>query len=264
MNTRFPIPEYRSHIFTNDVIRKENEMTHTLIMKENFNSQPGQFLLLWIPGLEEKPFSIAGIFPLTVTIANVGPMTKMIHALKEGDKVWIRGPLGQGYVPYGQHALLVGGGYGASPLLFLAQHLIAEKKKVRVFLGARSEDLLILADDFEKMPLDLSIATNDGSRGTKGFVTAPLEAAIQELEDVSDACVYACGPKGMLMGIDALCEKYNIARQLSWEAIMRCGMGLCGNCRIELPETWDEPADKPGSRRAWLVCRDGPTSFTKG
>jgi dihydroorotate dehydrogenase electron transfer subunit len=65
------------------------------------------------------------------------------------------------------------------------------------------------------------------------------------------------------MGIDALCEKYNIARQLSWEAIMRCGMGLCGNCKIEMPDTWEEPPDKPCSKKAWLVCRDGPTSFTK-
>ena len=59
------------------------------------------------------------------------------------------------------------------------------------------------------------------------------------------------------MGIDALCEKYNIARQLSWEAIMRCGMGLCGNCKIEMPDTWDEPSDKPGSKS--LVGMPGRT-----
>lgn len=263
MKQQFTLGEYRSRIFTIDRIREENEMTHSLIMKENFVSEPGQFLLLWIPGVGEKPFSIAGTHPLTVTIANVGPMTKLIHGLKAGDKVWIRGPLGQGYVPYGTHALLVGGGYGASPLLYLAEDLLGKGKQVQVFLGARTKDLLILTDDFEKLPLTLSIATNDGSRGVPGFVTGPLEQAIQGLSDVKDACVYACGPKGMLMGIDALCEKYGVARQLSWEAIMRCGMGLCGNCRIELPETWDESADKPGSRKAWLVCRDGPTSFTK-
>ncbi len=253
----------RSQIFTVDQVRIENEMTTSLIMREPLQSEPGQFLLLWLPGIGEKPFSIAGIDPLVVTIADVGKMTHEIHGLKPGDRVWVRGPLGRGYQAYGSEALLVGGGYGASPLLLLAENLISKGINVQVFLGARNKDLLILTDQFKKLPLKLHLTTNDGSAGLQGFVTVPLEAAIQELPDRNQACVYACGPKGMLLGIDALCEKYRIARQLSWEAVMRCGMGLCGNCRIELPDTWQEPADQPGSRRAWLVCRDGPTMFTQ-
>ena len=256
--------EMRSHIYTVDQIRHENDMTSSLIMREPMQSEPGQFLLLWLPGIGEKPFSIAGNDPLIVTIADVGKMTHMIHEFKPGDRVWIRGPLGQGYKPYGKDALLVGGGYGASPLLLLAEKLIDKGLNVQIFLGARTKDLLILTDQFRKLPLTLHITTNDGSEGIEGFVTNPLEKSIQQLEDPQQACVYACGPKGMLLGIDGLCERYHVPRQLSWEAIMRCGMGLCGTCRIELPETWKEPENLPGSRRAWLVCRDGPTSFTAG
>lgn len=252
----------QSHVFTVKQIRPENEMTHSLIMRESMASEPGQFILIWVPGLGEKPFSVAGNNPLTITIANVGKVSGEINRYKPGDRLWIRGPFGQGYQAYGKDALLVGGGYGASPLFFLADELIKKELNVQVFLGARSENLLLLANEFEKLPLTLHITTNDGSRGIQGFVTIPLEESIRKLDDVKQACVYACGPKGMLLGIDALCEKYGIPRQLSWEAIMRCGMGLCGNCKIELPDTWKEPTDKPGSKKAWLVCKDGPTSFT--
>ena len=186
--------EMRSHIYTVDQIRHENDMTSSLIMREPMQSEPGQFLLLWLPGIGEKPFSIAGNDPLIVTIADVGKMTHMIHEFKPGDRVWIRGPLGQGYKPYGKDALLVGGGYGASPLLLLAEKLIENGLNVQVFLGARTKDLLILTDQFRELPLTLHITTNDGSEGIEGFVTNPLEKSIQQLEDPQQACVYACGP----------------------------------------------------------------------
>lgn len=252
----------KSKVFTVDKVRIENDTTHSLIMKEPMESKPGQFILIWIPGLGEKPFSVAANNPLMITIADVGKVSGQINRYQPGDRLWIRGPFGQGYQPYGKDALLVGGGYGASPLLFLAEKLLEEEINVHVFLGARSANLLILVNEFEKLPVTMHITTNDGTRGIQGFVTVPLEETIQQLSDVHDACVYACGPKKMLYGIDALCERYGIPRQLSWEAIMRCGMGLCGNCKIEMPDTWKEPDNKPGSKKAWLVCKDGPTSFT--
>ena len=263
MEKPFSMEEKKSRVFTVDKVRIENDTTHSLIMKEPMASEPGQFILIWIPGLGEKPFSVAGSNPLMITIADVGKVSGQIDRYQPGDRLWIRGPFGQGYQSYGKDALLVGGGYGASPLLYLAETLIKKGINVHVFLGARSANLLILVDEFEKMPVKLHITTNDGTRGIQGFITVPLEETIQQLSDVQDACVYACGPKKMLYGIDALCERYDIPRQLSWEAIMRCGMGLCGNCKIEMPDTWEEPVNKPGSKKAWLVCKDGPTSFTK-
>jgi dihydroorotate dehydrogenase electron transfer subunit len=130
-----------------------------------------------------------------------------------------------------------------------------------VFLGARTKDLLILKDQFEELALKIYITTNDGSCGIQGFVTVPLEDSIRNLPDPQDACVYACGPKGMLIGIDALCEKYNIARQLSWEAIMRCGMGPAEIVNLKCP-ILDEPSDKPcRKKRGWDVRRTD--QFTK-
>lgn len=124
MEKPFSMEEKKSRVFTVDKVRIENDTTHSLIMKEPMASEPGQFILIWIPGLGEKPFSVAGSNPLMITIADVGKVSGQIDRYQPGDRLWIRGPFGQGYQPYGKDALLVGGGYGASPLLYLAETLI--------------------------------------------------------------------------------------------------------------------------------------------
>jgi dihydroorotate dehydrogenase electron transfer subunit len=161
--------------------------------------------------------------------------------------------LGQGFELKGKKHLLVGGGYGAAPLYFLAKQALARGDEVCVCLGARSQAELLLAEDFRAIGCWVEAATEDGSAGHRGLV---LEAARAVLADFPAQTLYACGPKPMLLALAAFCKDNHLAGQFSWEAMMRCGIGLCGSCEL------DEPTcDAVGLAHGWLTCKDGPVSF---
>jgi dihydroorotate dehydrogenase electron transfer subunit len=209
---------------------------------------PGQFVMVWLPGIGEKPFSIASTDPLGLLVVDVGALSHALHQLMPGDPVWLKGPLGQGFNLEGEHILLVGGGYGAAPLLPLANRARAQGKSVNVCLGAQTGNGLLLARNFDELGCITNFATDDGSRGEKGLVTKIVEHFFQTTKiDM----LYACGPVGMLSALAGLCAENQIGYQLSWEAHMRCGMGLCGSC--EVPQVYD-----PALPVGWLACFDGP------
>jgi dihydroorotate dehydrogenase electron transfer subunit len=241
---------WRSYLhrpFTIASIRTENDRAKTLVFHAGLPAQPGQFVMVWLPGVDEKPFSIAAPEPLTLTVVAVGPFSQALHRLAVGDRIWIRGPLGQGYQLAGKHLLLVGGGYGVAPLLFLARTALAAGCTVQVCIGARTAADVLLVDDLQRVGASTHITTEDGSLGTAGLVTIATQAAINSHRPDT---VYACGPVKMLEAIDRQCEVCNLPRQLSWEAHMRCGIGLCGSCEL------------PSSGSGWLTCLDGPVSFS--
>ena len=214
--------------------------------------------MVWLPGKTEKPFCLAGNDPLQLTIVAVGPFSEHFHHLKVGGRMWVRGPLGQGYRPYGRRILLAGGGYGAAPLLFLARQAMASGMEVDACTGARTERDVLLVEDFKALGAGVHVTTDDGSLGEQGLITLPIERLLTESRATCpDGGVYACGPVKMLEAIDALCGRYGVPRQLSWEAHMRCGIGLCGSCEIALPVSQGDP-----NRAAWLVCLEGPVSFS--
>ena len=218
---------------------QENPKTVSFVFDAALAAEPGQFAMLWLPGVDEKPFSLAGIDPLMFTISRVGPFSEALHALAPGDTVWVRGPFGRGFAPAPGRALLVGGGYGAAPLHFLARTLLAAGSAAEIALGARTAADLLFVDRFEKLPVPVHTSTEDGSRGTRGIVTevvAPLLASGR----FDRLC--ACGPEGMLDSLAALCLGAGVPGELSYEAYMRCGIGICGAC---------EHATR-------LVCMDGP------
>ncbi|MBE3131963.1 MAG: hypothetical protein IMZ55_00690, partial [Acidobacteria bacterium] len=88
----------------------ENARTVTLLLDASLDCQPGQFAMIWLPGADEKPFSISGDDPLCFTIARVGPFSEALHALRPGDRLWFRGPFGTAYGAAPVRTLLVGGG----------------------------------------------------------------------------------------------------------------------------------------------------------
>lgn len=229
-------------------LRRLNPTTLWITFEGALEAVPGQFVMAWLPGVGEKPFSIAGMAPFSLMAVDVGPMSHALHQLQPGDRVWIKGPLGQGYQVEGQRMLLVGGGYGAAPLLALAKAASAKGSDVTVCLGARTGGGLLLADDFAALGCNLRLMTEDGSAGQQGLVTKPVE---EELMMANIDVLAACGPTGMLSALAKLAHHYQVPYQLSWEAQMRCGMGLCGSC--EVPQS-NDPALPPG----WLVCFDGP------
>jgi dihydroorotate dehydrogenase electron transfer subunit len=238
----------------------ENKKTITLVLDARIEAEPGQFAMIWLPGLDEKPFSISGRDPLCFAVAKVGPFSEALHALAPGDRLWYRGPFGRGFRLTDGRALLVGGGYGAAPLYFLARELIATRTKKRpaeggksaassreslpvIALGARTAEDLLFVRRFEALGLETRVTSEDGSAGTKGLVT---DAVKPLLESGAVDRLYSCGPEAMLKAISALCASAGISADLSHEAYMRCGVGLCGACE----------------RDGRLVCMDGPVFYT--
>jgi dihydroorotate dehydrogenase electron transfer subunit len=202
--------------------------------------------MLWLPGLDEKPFSLVQADPAILAIARVGPFSAAIHALKIGEKLWLRGPLGRPFTlppgpPSGSEGriLLVGGGYGVAPMHFLARRALAAGWGVTMIIGARTAADVIFANRFELIGAAVSIATEDGSQGLQGLAT---DAAEQLLSQISYQGIYACGPEAMLDAVERLGRSHEILTQLSYERYMRCAFGVCGSC----------------AREGWLVCRDGP------
>jgi dihydroorotate dehydrogenase electron transfer subunit len=233
---------------------RENETTHTLLLNGRLpEAQPGQFVMAWLPEVGEKPFSIHASIPLALTICDVGPVSHALVNLQAHDRVWIRGPLGNGFELKGTKHLLVGGGYGAAPLSFLAQEAIRQGGQVVACLGAKTKADLILVERLSSLGCDLRVATEDGSEGHQGLVTEVVKEAIDVFQP---DCLYACGPTGMLLALADLCKLRGLPAQLSFEALMRCGVGLCGSC--ELPEELCQRLGLPGG---WLVCHDGPVAM---
>ena len=236
---------------TVDSITSINKNTLWLTFEGAIDAQAGQFVMVWLPGIGERPFSIASVDPLGLLVVDVGPFSHALHCLSSGDPLWIKGPLGQGYSIEGERLLLVGGGYGSAPLLPLAQAARDQDLSVDVCLGAQNVQSVLLPDEFLKLGCQVSIATDDGSSGEKGLVTVIVEQAIQTTQFDT---LYACGPAGMLSALAQLCRTYQVDYQLSWEAHMRCGMGLCGSC--EVPQAYD-----PALPVGWLACYDGPVFY---
>jgi dihydroorotate dehydrogenase electron transfer subunit len=234
---------------TIDQVRVDNERTRTFTFDQPLPAEPGQFVMAWLPDVGEKPFSVAGADPFALTVVAVGPFSEALHRLGPGDRVWIRGPLGHGFEIEGQRLLLVGGGYGVAPLLFLAREAMARGCQAEACLGARTAAEVLLVKDFTAAGAGVRITTEDGSLGAEGLVTAAVEAAI---EGQQPDTVYACGPVGMLQTVHRLCRAHGLPHQLSWEAMIRCGLGLCGSCEL---------TDVEGIEPGWLVCVDGPVAI---
>jgi len=198
------------------------------------NAEPGQFVMLWLPGFDEKPYSLAGVSPLTISVGARGEFSKKLSEMKKGEKVWLRGPYGRGFKLAGKSALLVGGGYGFAPLRFLAS--AAKKKKIRTsaVCGARSKGLLMKQASCKTL-----FTTDDGSFGMRGNV---LEGMKQLFAKEKFTTVYTCGPEKMMAAVAREAEKHGAACQLLTERYMKCGIGICGHCCM-------------GEK---LVCIDGP------
>ncbi len=217
------------------------------------HAEPGQFVMLWLPGVGEKPYSIRGAEPFSIAVSTVGPFSGVLFGLQIGDRIWARGPFGHGFKLEGGRHLLVGGGYGAAPLLFLAQKARGCNDDVIVCLGARSAGDLMMIDSFKALGCQVFVTTDDGSSGERGLVTKVVNQVLMGFEFNS---LYACGPLPMLSALSEICRNERIPAQLSWEATMRCGIGLCGSCELD-----KETRESAGIPAGWLTCKDGPVFF---
>ena len=211
-------------------------------------AQPGQFVHVRVAAtaapLLRRPISIAGASEdgtLILIYRIVGEGTKLLSSLVAGDTLDLMGPLGNGFKLEGKQPLLVGGGVGLAPLLFLAQRLCP--LPVKIVLGGRCQEDLFWLDLFRGVCSQLIATTDDGSCGLQGTVVAGLPGALKQGVDG----VFSCGPEPMMQAVAAWAAQKKLPCQVSLEKHMACGVGACLSCTC---------ADKEGKRRK--VCTDGP------
>lgn len=200
---------------------------------------PGQFVHVRVPSLEpsalRRPFSVfdAADGRVTVLYKTVGRGTSALNCVKPGDEVSVLGPLGRGFpVECDGAALLVGGGYGVAPLHFLARVLKASgRNDVIAFIGGRTSNDLLAVDELRALGVDVRLATNDGSAGTKGLVTDPLDDELARLRAEGRRFeLFACGPDPMLKAVAMRANGTGAKGWISMDRHMICGVGACYAC----------------------------------
>ncbi|MBR9691143.1 dihydroorotate dehydrogenase electron transfer subunit [Candidatus Woesearchaeota archaeon] len=196
------------------------------------NASPGQFIMLWLPGVNLKPFSISyqDQKSFGVTVSGIGEFTNKLMKVKKGDKLGIQGPYGTSFSEKGKNVCLVGGGCGSAPMAFLAEELMKKGKNVSFIIGANTKQGLMFLNRFKGKKMKLIACTDDGSFGYKGFATQALE---KELEKKKFDIVYTCGPEIMMAKVVEIAEKNKICCEVSMERYMKCGFGICGQCVVD-------------------------------
>jgi dihydroorotate dehydrogenase electron transfer subunit len=230
-------------------------------------ARPGQFIMLRVQmsltPLLRRPFAIfrTGFSPpdcqglppkeyLEILYKVVGSGTGIMSELRQGDRVEMLGPLGNGFDlgDPAEEKILVGGGIGLASLYLLAGELI-RKSRVRLLMGGRTRDDILAVTEFERLGVRTYITTDDGSLGEKGMVTQVLE---RKLNKYPGAGVYACGPMAMVEAVQKICANHGVPLQVSLEAFMACGVGACLGCVVKgAGHTEENP-------RYLCTCKEGP------
>lgn len=213
--------------------RDENETLRTFFFELPLAAMPGQFIMMNLHGVGEKPFSILTDGPngFAATIKRLGPFTQELFNKKPGDLVSIRGPFGRGFEPRGDRILLVGGGYANPPLHFFAESLQHVGLELLVSVnGARAEDDLLYVEEFENLCDRSLLATDDGSIGMQGTAVDLMREVLAE--DNFDM-VYVSGPERMSAAAVKELKKRDLPYQVCLERYMKCGVGVCGSCVMD-------------------------------
>lgn len=224
-------------------------------------AQPGQFVMLrCAPGVDpllRRAFSLAGVRPIgddvmvEMHLKEVGKGSALLRRLAPGAEVAMLGPLGHGFTlddPGGQRLGLVAGGIGLPPVLFAAEVLAARGLPFDLFFGASAARELYeverLAAAVSAVGGELVLCTDDGSRGEPGFVTAAIERRLEAGRRY--ARLLSCGPDSMLAALGRLATRCGLDAELSLEAPMACGVGVCLGCVVELEDGRLVPSCKEG------------------
>jgi dihydroorotate dehydrogenase electron transfer subunit len=262
-----------------DKIISESDNTKSFMFRHNLDYKPGQFIMVWLPGIDEKPFAVSysGDDFFGITVLERGKFTKHMHSMGVGEQLGIRGPFGHGFSMDGSgNACVIGGGCGMASLTVLIESLQdnlnqrgdsnkgmqehhpssppsqenikdysttpssppyegGEQGEVTILNGATTKTTLLFKNRYK----DITIFTDDGSEGIKGYPTDVLEDLHKKN---SYSIIYTCGPEIMMSKVYEFCKKHNIQCEASLERYMKCGIGICGQCVCD----------------GQMVCKDGP------
>ena len=233
--------------------------------------KPGQFVMLKVSDdrspLLRRPFSVFQTYPIShpekrkrgylfILYKKVGKGTQKMTTLKKGQRVNLIGPLGKGFIPpplpSSGDSVLIGGGIGIVSLFPLVEAL--EGRKLSVFIGGKTQDDILCAEDFKKLNSNIFIATEDGSLGVKGTVVDLFLFQRKKFKKNEKVYIYACGPVAMLKTLAGTVKFKNFICQASLEARMGCGFGACWGCVVKTDDL-----KTPYLR----VCKDGPVFHLK-
>jgi len=222
------------------------------------NSKPGQFVEVRCSDdaepLLRRPLSIHRISKTGIELLYevIGKGTELLSRKKAGQALDIIGPLGNGFKVHPGKAILVAGGVGVAPLMALAEKLAESSKlkaqKVCVIIGAKTKDHILCEKDFKRLGCNVSVATENGSKGRKGLATDLLKDFLRTTNDERRTTIYACGPVGMLREVTNIAAGRNIPCQVSLEEHMACGVGVCLGCPVRVKSLHEYK----------MVCKDGP------
>jgi dihydroorotate dehydrogenase electron transfer subunit len=228
--------------------------------------KPGQFVMLKVSDdlfpLLRRPFSVYKSHPvnhpekrkrgcLFILYKKVGKGTQKMTTLRKGEKIDLIGPLGNGFtlppLPSSQKVFLIGGGVGIVSLLPLAEAL--KGRKLFVFIGGKTRHDILGLEDFKIFNSNISIATEDGSLGTRGTVVDLFLSKKKKFRRDEEYYLYACGPVAMLKALARIAKLNNFVCQASLEARMGCGFGACWGCVVKTNH-FKTPYQR--------VCTEGP------
>ena len=247
------------------------------------SAQPGQFVNIKVSdGIEpllRRPLSIHRIgkwqmangkwqHGIKILYEVIGKGTEILSKKKEGEYLEVIGPLGNGFrfdrglSTVDCRPILIAGGMGTAPLVFLAEEIKKSqshkvtKSPILVLLGAKTKDSILCEEEFKNLGCEVKIATDDGSRGFKGYVSDLLIKTLSTI-DYRLSTIYACGPKLLLKEISRITQEHAIPAQLSLESHMACGIRACMGCVIKVTRS-------PGVHQVTRnfeykrVCKEGP------
>lgn len=212
--------------------RKETDIVRTITFQDNEGEdagQAGQFVMVWIPGIDEVPMSLTRVGDLKAfAVHDKGEATAAMHRLNEGDRIGIRGPYGNGFrISKARKVLAVAGGTGIAPL---APLLEAGKAEYTVVVGAQTAKELLYVNRLKEVGLEPVITTDDGTGGRKGFAT---DATIELLQTKGFDLTITCGPEIMMRKVAEACKMIKMPCQCSTERFMKCGIGICDSCSMD-------------------------------
>lgn len=266
--------ERRVAILANDAIAEDTYRVRVACPEIAQRVVPGQFLMVRIAGCDDPLIGRAlAVFDLVADASEQfsaidliyhvkGKFTKRLASQLPGQALDVWGPLGNGFSPLEcQRLVMVAGGVGHTPFLTLAKEHLGQQRygtpprtvtpvsQVTLCLGAQTQRFLAGVEDFRGLPLDVQLATDDGSVGHRGLVTDLLEAILAR--GTEGICVVSCGPVAMMQRCAEITAEQNVPCYVSLETPMACGIGICFTCVARI-------RDDAGAWDYKRTCVEGP------
>lgn len=220
-------------------MEEETHSIKTIYFDTALEAEPGQFVMIWIPGIDEVPMSLSYIGnEKGITVKNIGEATNALCSMKDGDRLGIRGPFGNPFILEEGRTLAVGGGSGTATIVTAVESASRKGISVDTCIGAVTRDELLFKERLKRCS-NLHVATDDGSEGFKGLAT---ELVSQIVDDIEPDRIITCGPEPMMKILLDLALQRGIGFQAALERYMKCGIGICDSCSLG----------------PYLICKDGP------